>query len=259
MTRSRNARSDLGTPQPIPPAWTELIGLTFGRLTVVAFTGAKTKHQQRMITCRCACGLYVDVMVNHLKSGNTTSCGCAHSEELAERNAETAKHGDARGTREAGTKFTVLYRTWTQIKQRCLNPEHVSYPSYGGRGITMDPVWAQSYAAFRRDVIAAIGEKPSRMFSLDRVDNDKGYVPGNLRWATPEEQNRNTRKTRLYELNGESRTLGEWADLAGVRRELVSSRVLRYGWPLDEALGTPQGFGRCPLEDRVKWIPPTKS
>ena len=142
-----------------------------------------------------------------------------------------------------------------QIKQRCFNKNHAAYPDYGGRGITMDPVWAESYARFRDDVINAIGPKPSRMYSLDRINNDAGYVPGNLRWATPEEQNRNTRKTRLFELNGQKRTLSEWADLAGVRRELVTSRVLRYGWPLDEALGTPPGFGRCPIEDRKKWRP----
>lgn len=258
MTRARTVRTDLGTPLPVPRAWVGLIGLTFGRLTVVGYTGAMTKHRQRMLTCRCGCGLYVDVMKAHLTSGNTTSCGCAHSEQVGERNAASVTHGEARGTREEGTKVTVLYRAWTQIKQRCLNPKHPAYPDYGGRGITLHPVWAASYAHFRQDIDRAIGPKPSRLYSLDRINNDSGYVPGNLRWATPAEQNRNTRQVRLYELYGEKLTLGEWAERAGVRRDLVADRVQRYGWPVDEALGTPPGFGRCPLEDRVKWRPQPK-
>jgi hypothetical protein len=237
----------------MPSAWRGLENTIHGRLIVVGYTGAMTKHRQRMLTCRCECGLYVDVMKAHLMSGNTTSCGCAHSESVAERNVASATHGETRGTRIQGTEVTSLYRAWTSIKTRCFNSKSKAYAYYGKRGITMDPSWALFYGNFRRDVLAEIGPRPSRLYSLDRIDNDASYVPGNLRWATPEEQNRNTRATRLHELFGEHRTLGEWADIAGVRRELVASRVLRYGWPLDEALGTPPGFGRCPLEDRVKW------
>jgi hypothetical protein len=258
MTRARSVRTTLGTPQPVPSTWVGLIGLVFDRLVVVGYTGATTKHKQKMITCLCECGFYVDVMVAHLRSGNTTSCGCAHSAQVAERNISSATHGDSRGTREEGTKITVLYRAWAQIKQRCLNPKHDAYADYGGRGIKLHPVWAESYAHFRREVIAEIGEKPSRFYSIDRKNNDGGYEPGNIRWATPTEQNRNQRTTHRYELNGESLTIGEWAERAGVKYELVASRVLRYGWPLDEALGTPPGFGRCPLEDRVKWKPAPK-
>lgn len=81
------------------------------------------------------------------------------------------------------------YRCWSQIKQRCLNPNHSAYPNYGGRGIGVAPEWAASFEAFFADV----GPRPSPQHSLDRIDNAKGYGPGNCRWTTWEEQARNRR------------------------------------------------------------------
>lgn len=81
------------------------------------------------------------------------------------------------------------YKCWQQIKQRCLNPRHLAYPNYGGRGITMAAEWADDFEAF----FAHVGPRPSPKHSLDRRDNDSGYVPGNVRWATKSEQNRNRR------------------------------------------------------------------
>ena len=81
------------------------------------------------------------------------------------------------------------YKCWQQIKQRCLNPDHRQYPNYGGRGIDVHVPWVDNFEAF----FAYVGPRPSPEHSLDRRENNKGYVPGNLRWATPEEQNRNRR------------------------------------------------------------------
>lgn len=237
--------------QPHAHHWKKLIGQKFGKLTALGYAGAMTRYGQKKICCYCECGFYVNVMANYLRSGNTTSCGCAFSEMIAKRNVESMKHGRARIP--AGEKrLPALYRTWLQIKQRCFSVKHAAYPDYGGRGITLYEPWRKDYAAFERDIEAEIGPKPQRM-SIDRINNDGNYEPGNLRWATQTEQNRNRRVTIFMELNGERRPLAEWADLAGIRQSTVSQRVSVYGWPLDEALGTPTGAGRCPLEDRVKW------
>lgn len=85
------------------------------------------------------------------------------------------------------------YKCWQQIKQRCLNPEHEAYPDYGGRGITLDPTWVDDFEAF----FAYIGSRPSPKHSLDRKDNDLGYIQGNVRWATSVEQNNNRRPHRI--------------------------------------------------------------
>lgn len=253
MTHAVNPRTTHAPVQPVA-SLTPIVGRTFGRLYVIGYTGVRDPTgQKRAVTCRCSCGLYIDTMKSRLLSGNTTSCGCAQSELTAQRNAANAKHGAARGTRKEGTTLDPLYRAWQAIKSRCFSQTHTAYEGYGGRGITMHMPWATSFVQFRDDIKREIGLRPSRAYSLDRIDNDGNYEPGNLKWSTSDEQNRNQRTTRRYELIGESRTLGEWADLAGVTRELVASRVLRYGWPLDEALGTPPGAGRCPLKDRRKW------
>ena len=231
-----------------PATWADVLGKKFGRLVAVGYTGKITKHQQKMLTCRCACGFYVDVMPSSLRSGATQSCGCLHTLHTAVRNAENAKHGAA-----VGGTITSLYRVWSQVKQRCYNQQHAAYPNYGGRGIKMFGAWRRSYLEFERYIIETIGERAGRQYSIDRIDNARGYVPGNLRWATGAQQARNKRTAQYYELNGERHTLAEWAELAGLTYDRVRQRVNTYSWSLDEALGTPPGYGRCPPDQRKKW------
>lgn len=90
-----------------------------------------------------------------------------------------------------GDSSSVLYRTWKDLKARCLNPRHKRYASYGGRGIRVYPAWLK-YEPFRDYVLTHLGPRPEGM-SLDRIDNDLGYVPGNLRWATDSIQQKNRR------------------------------------------------------------------
>lgn len=248
--RTKNARAACGPIFPAPRSWQKLIERQFGQLTVLGFAGAFTKHRQKMITCRCDCGLFVDVMRSSLTSGSTQSCGCVHSASVAARNRANVTHGDVAG----GMK--PLYRAWQAIKTRCFNKNSAAYPDYGGRGITMYPAWQDSYEQFRDDVLREAGPKPSREYSINRIVNEQGYVPGNINWATSTQQNRNRRVATalftLVDVLGE-RSLYEWSTVAGVPYDLVRRRVNAYGWPLDEALGTPPGAGRCPIQDRVKW------
>lgn len=151
--------------------------------------------------------------------------------------------------------MTSSYQAWQAIKGRCHSPTHAAYADYGGRGITMHEPWRESFELFTADLLAEVGPRPSRAYSLDRIDNNGHYEPGNVRWATMREQNGNRRITRYYTFDGQQKSLADWARSAGVTYELVKSRVLTYKWPLAEALGTPPGAGRCPVDQRRAWSP----
>lgn len=115
-----------------------------------------------------------------LRSGNSTSCGCLQKEKAR---ARFLTHGQSE---------TRLFKIWLQMKQRCFNPNDDKYADYGGRGITVKEPWLSDFEAFRRDM----GPRPSDEHSVDRVNNDGNYEPGNCRWATRLEQaaNRRVRK-----------------------------------------------------------------
>jgi hypothetical protein len=136
------------------------------------------------------------------------------------------RHGEAR----KGAK-TVEYRVWRGIKDRCLYPLRRGYAGYGGRGIGVCPEWARSFETFLRDV----GRRPGPGYSLDRIDNDQGYRPGNVRWATRSEQARNTRANRVLVVRGNSRLLVEWAETSGIDATTIFRR-LKVGWPVECAV-----------------------
>ena len=163
----------------MPPA-IDIIGLTFGRLTVVS-EGDRNKHRQRTYLCRCQCGSEVVVVGGALRSGRTTSCGCRQREVVGALNI---KHGHG-NTRE---DVHPVYRTWLAMRNRCNNPNDKHYADYGARGISVSPDWDDF-----KNFLADMGEKPGPQYSIDRIDNEKGYYPGNCRWATPLEQAANKR------------------------------------------------------------------
>jgi hypothetical protein len=116
--------------------------------------------------------------------------------------------------------------TWSAMKARCSNPKLRCYKSYGGRGIKVCARWLESFANFYADM----GPRPDGM-SLDRIDNDGDYEPGNCRWATQLQQARNQRSNVVLEHNGERKTVSEWAQILGVPTTTIYSRHAR-GWPL---------------------------
>lgn len=138
-----------------------------------------------------------------------------YNQGVADSNRRRTRHGDAvRG------KTSKLYYTWRSIKNRCLNPNAQHYHRYGGRGITMHPAWADNFDVFKADV----GEAPEPYMTLDRIDNAKGYEPGNVRWATRKQQ-ANNRDTNVYVTHeGQTKTLMEWADCYGWKYGLLRGR-----------------------------------
>lgn len=138
----------------------------------------------------------------------------------------TKRHGDTRGGR-----ISPEYRIWRGIKTRCLNPSDHSYPGYGGRGITICDRWRDSF----EDFLADVGRRPSPKHSIDRINNDGSYEPGNVRWATPTEQQLNKMNNAVLTLNGVTRCQSEWSALTGVSQVTISAR-LRRGWIVEQAL-----------------------
>lgn len=118
--------------------------------------------------------------------------------------------------------------------QRCTNPKNSAYATHGGRGIAVCERW-RTFANFLTDM----GERPDGL-TIERIDNDRGYEPGNCRWATRKEQANNRRTSVLIEFRGESKCLSEWARAIGISPQSMQKR-LRLGWPLDEALTVPRG------------------
>jgi hypothetical protein len=126
------------------------------------------------------------------------------------------------------------YWVWHRAKDRCKNPNNPKFKHYGGRGIKMCQEWRDSFAAF----IASMGRRPAGRYTLDRIDNNGDYEPGNCRWATYAAQNRNNRRTRLLTFQGKTHCITDWADILGMSRATLYGRIYR-GWSTEKALTAP--------------------
>ncbi len=164
----------------------DLTGQRRGKLVVIERGPANGKPYTRW-RCRCDCGNETILVAYSLREEGTKSCGCLHREGLSLQNL---LHGATRGG-----KWDKNYRLWSNIKTRCLNPNGPDYLDYGGRGITFHPLWVNDYGAFRDYVLDNLGPCLPGM-SLDRINNNGNYEPGNIRWATQSMQTRNSRPRR---------------------------------------------------------------
>jgi hypothetical protein len=198
------------------------VGARFGRLIVVEDLGTTGRpYHFRRWRVKCDCGEERIVLNQSLH--RQISCGC----EQRRRSADAA--------RTHGMTKSPLYKVWTAMRQRCLNPNCASWPKYGGRGITLCERWKDDYAAFVEDV----GQRPEgARWSIDRIDNSRGYEPGNVRWATDVRQARNSRLTRMLTHDGATLPLGDWADRLGMKPGTLRNR-LHYGWTVHRALTEP--------------------
>lgn len=159
-------------------------GKIYGRLTVISFAG-NDEDRHSLWICRCECGNEITTSSALLNNGHVKSCGCLNDEMRAERGRTiNVSHGDSRRGRR-----TPEHISWAAMKDRCLNPLCKNWNNYGGRGITICPQWKDSYETF----LADMGRRPTSKHSIDRINNDGNYEPGNCRWATSKEQGQNRR------------------------------------------------------------------
>lgn len=209
----------------MPARLRDISGEKNERLTAIRYIPSKKKW-----LCQCDCGN--ESYVSGSNFWRTKSCGCGITAMLIARNF---KHGDSfRG------KVAPEYGAWAGAIGRCSNPNDDSYEYYGARGIRVCDRWRSGengksgYQLFLEDM----GRKPSRKHSLDRINNDGNYEPGNCRWATVETQMQNRRNRRMVIFRGKKFNVSVAARLAGLDKDLVLQRLDR-GWSDEYALTTP--------------------
>lgn len=197
----------------------DLTGRRFGRLVVVERAENSADGRARWL-CRCDCGQSKTVLGEHLKKGRTKSCGCAKSESSSKR---FKKHGG---------RNSKLYRIWSNMKDRCNNPDCKAYRDYGGRGIKVCEEWTDDFSAFQKWALAN-GYKEG--LTIDRKDNDKGYSPDNCRWTDRKIQGNNKRNCRYITYKGQRKTVAEWSEITGIPHETLLYR-LNHGWETERIL-----------------------
>ena len=252
-------------PRPI----SDLSGQKFGRLTVSRFSHIN-KNGAAVWHCRCNCGNTTKTRGYSLKSGDTTSCGCLRIEALSGQKfgrltVKDFSHRNKRGKTvwnaicQCGTNKKILadslksgktrscgcirsthgysghplYKVWNGMVARCENPKSINYHNYGGRGISVCKAWRGSVGAFIQDM----GARPVGT-SLDRIDNSGDYTLKNCRWATAEQQNRNSRNNHILTFNGVSFCVKTWAEKIGMPYQTLLHR-LKAGWSVEKTLSQP--------------------
>ena len=209
----------------------KLDGERFGRLSVVGIAekppNSKNRHSRWL--CRCDCGNMVVVASDKLTNGNTKSCGCLRLEVSTEK---IKKYGKPHITH--GKSKDRLYNIYNHMKARCYNAKNRKYKDYGGRGITICEEWRNSFEAFHT---WAMANGYSDDLTIDRINVNGNYCPGNCRWATQKEQQNNKRMNHKVVYCGEEVTLAQLSEKTGVPMGTLWWRV-KHGWK-DEQLSKP--------------------
>lgn len=197
-------------------------GTRFGRATFLKRLPGRKLNSGKTVgqsLCRCDCGREFVALTHNLKIGDCKSCGCLK----LELGVGVLTHGKCN---------TLEFKSWCSMKARCYIPSVTQYGDYGGRGITVCDRWLESFENFLEDM----GTRPTPKHTVERVNNDGNYEPGNCVWATKKEQMQNTRRSRKLTLNGETLTLSAWSERTGISRLTISSRVNKFGWSPEMAL-----------------------
>lgn len=205
----------------------DLTGQRFGRLTVIKqgeyYIYPANGYRYVQWLCKCDCGNERTVRACTLRSGDTQSCGCIAKEILIKRNTTHNKY------------HSRLHSIWSNMKNRCSNPNSKRYKDYGGRGITVCEEWKENFENFYSWAVQNGYEKE---LTLDRVDINKGYNQENCRWATYQTQANNTRTNKYITYNEEVHTLAEWCRILEKPYSTMHDR-LKSGWSIEDTFTKP--------------------
>jgi hypothetical protein len=201
----------------MPKPYIDLTNKVYGKLTVLKDIGI-IKHR-RFWQCICQCGITKNIPARNLIIGKTKSCGCSTNEFLS---ISKTKHGMA---------GTLTHNSWLSMKHRCTYSSNPSFKYYGAKGIKICERWLNSFDNFFADM----GLRPSKEYSLDRINSNGNYELSNCRWATASEQNFNKNNNIYIEYNGESGTILFWSFRLNIPKYLIENR-LKAGWTIERTL-----------------------
>jgi hypothetical protein len=190
----------------------DISGFRSGKLVAMSVTDKRTSTGCAIWLCKCDCGNSCEIRGEYIKRGHTKSCGCINKPH--------------------GMTDTKTWISWKEMIRRCYNKNNDRYSSYGGRGIIVCERWLASFVAFYDDM----GERPEGK-TLDRKDNNGNYEPANCKWSTASEQQQNTRKNKLWEINGVVyRGVVEASSALGISPEKLRGLLRRKRNPIGHAI-----------------------
>lgn len=194
----------------------DLRGKRFGRLLVIGVDDRGTKKTYWY--CQCDCGNVKSIRSDALIGGMTHSCGCMKHEQ---DKINLTKHHNHK---MSGTR---IYSIWQGMKSRCFNVHNPHYYNYGGRGITVCEEWKNDFNSFYE---WAMANGYSDELTIDRIDNDGIYEPGNCRWATAKGQSNNRSSNIKITIGNSTRTLTEWCEIFNLNFNCIAERYKRSGF-----------------------------
>lgn len=198
-----------------------------------------------MWLCRCDCGVEKIIWMGNLISGHTKSCGCLCIERIKSKNTT---HGHS-----VGGKISSEYHSWKKMIERCNDEKANGYKIYGGRGVKVCDRWSGQNGF--DNFIDDIGLKPTdNYYSIDRIDSNGNYEPGNCKWSTRKEQNQNRCNSIKITVDGIDYNLTEFARIANINYSALYGRV-KAGWSVDRIVNTPTaGWKEQNVTEHTKFV-----
>lgn len=193
-----------------------LIGRKIGKLTVISI--ASNMGKNTAWKCRCDCGVVRDYLTYNLTSGKSKSCGCARAKSMSNK---FTTHGKSK---------TRLYGIYKGMKQRCLNKNNPAYHYYGGKGVSIYKEWLSDFELFYK---WSYNNGYKDGLSIDRINPNGNYEPDNCRWVEVQKQQNNKLNSFFITINGDRKTLAEWAKCKKIKQQTLYSRFYRMFESLD--------------------------